>query len=200
METAGARTRRPTLIDAVLRVRWPQRWLLHAALVILGSVVVALTAQISVPLPFTPVPLTGQTFGVLLTGALLGSRRGAAALLLYLLEGAGGLPVFAGGTGGWAHLLGPTGGYLFSYPLAAGLMGFFAERGWDRKALGTAAGMLLSSLLIFLLGAAWLATFVGGFGAALARGVLPFLPGDFLKALLAAALLPGGWKLLGRRG
>ena len=179
-----------------LALRLPKRWLAHAALVLLGSAVVALTAQLSFPLPFTPVPVTGQTFGVLLTGALLGSRRGGAALLLYLVEGAAGLPVFAGGTGSVAHLLGPTGGYLVSYPFAAGLMGIFAERGWDRKPAATAAAMLLASLLIYLSGALWLAPFVGGVVAAILKGVLPFLPGDVAKALLAAALLPGGWKLV----
>src|SRR5207248_3930275 len=137
--------------------------------------VVALTAQLSFPLPFTPVPVTGQTFGVLLTGALLGSRRGGAALLLYLVEGAAGLPVFAGGTGSVAHLLGPTGGYLVSYPFAAGLMGFFSERGWDRKPHGAVSAMLLASLLIYLVGAAWLAPFVGGIVPALVKDVLPFL-------------------------
>ena len=168
-------------------------------LVLAFSLVTALSAQIAVPLPFSPVPLTGQTFGVLLTGALLGPRLGALALLLYLAEGACGLPFFAGGTFGFARFAGPTGGYLAAYPLAAALVGWLAARGWDRRPLTMLAVMLLGSLVIFSLGAAWLAYFVGGASHALMLGVLPFLPGDAIKALLAAGLLPLGWKWIGRK-
>ena len=164
-----------------------------ALLVLAFSLVTALSAQIAVPLPFSPVPLTGQTFGVLLTGALLGPRLGALAMLLYLTEGACGLPFFAGGAFGLARLLGPTGGYLVAYPFAAALVGSLATRGWDRRPLAMLAAMLLGSVVIFALGAGWLAHFVGA-SHALTLGVLPFLPGDVVKALLAAGLLPLGWK------
>lgn len=180
-----------------------------ALLVLAFSLVTALSAQIAIPLPFTPVPLTGQTFGVLLTGALLGPRLGAIAMLLYLAEGGLGLPFFAGGAAGPARLLGPTGGYLLSYPLAAWLTGSLAVRGWDRRPLTMLAAMLLGSLAIFALGAAQLSLFpplrIGaaaslhmGLAEALREGVVPFLPGDVLKALLAAGLLPLGWKWIGR--
>lgn len=161
------------------------------------SLVTALSARIAVPLPFSPVPLTGQTFGVLLTGALLGSRLGALALLLYLAEGASGLPFFAGGACGPARFLGPTGGYLVASPLAAALVGWLATRGWDRRPLTMLAAMLLGSLVIYALGAGWLVHFLG-VEAALVKGALLFLPGDAVKALLAAGLLPLGWKWMGR--
>ena len=139
-------------------------------------------------------PLTGQTFGVLLTGMALGSRRGALAVALYVLEGAVGLPFFAGGAAGLVKLLGPTGGYLFAFPIAAFVAGLLAERGWDRKPLTTVLGMLLASLTIFFFGALWLSRFVGGIIPATVQGVLPFLPGDIIKSLLAAGLLPAIWK------
>lgn len=176
-----------TLADTVALPSW--------LLVPAASLLIAACAQVTIPLPFTPVPLTGQTFAVLLTGMALGSRRGALAVALYVLEGALGLPFFAGGAAGLAKLIGPTGGYLCAFPLAAFLAGLLAERGWDRKPLTTALGMLLASLTIFLLGALWLAHFVGGVGSAVVQGVLPFLPGDVIKSLLAAGLLPTAWKL-----
>ena len=168
-----------------------------ALLVTAFSLVTALCAQSAVPLPFSPVPLTGQTFGVLLSGALLGPRLGLLAMLLYLAEGGFGLPFFAGGASGPARLLGPTGGYLLAYPLAAWITGALAMRGWDRRPLFMLAAMLLGSLAILALGAAFLARFVGPHDA-LWRGVFPFLPGDVLKALLAAGLLPLGWRWIGR--
>ena len=143
-------------------------WLLVPA----ASLLIAAAAQVAIPLPFTPVPLTGQTFGVLLTGMALGSRRGALAVALYVLEGAVGLPFFAGGAAGLAKLLGPTGGYLFAFPIAAFVAGLLAERGWDRKPLTTVLGMLLASLTIFIFGALWLSRFVGGIVPAVVQGVL----------------------------
>ena len=165
------------------------------------SLLTALSAQISIPLPFSPVPVTMQTFAVLLTGLLLGPRLGAASLVLYLLEGAAGLPFFHAGTGGAAVLAGPTGGYLMSYPLVAALVGGLAGRGWDKRPGLTLLAMLLGSAVIYLFGAATLSLFVGGLRHAFLLGVWPFLLGDALKALLAAGLLPLGWKLMGgRRG
>lgn len=165
-----------------------------AALIVAGTLVVAASAQVSIPLPFTPVPITGQTFGVLLVGMLLGSRRGALSLLLYLLEGASGLPVFAGGVGSLARLIGPTAGYLWSYPIAAFLVGRLTERGWDRSPLRTTLAMLLGGSLILGMGTLWLSQFTGDLRSAFALGCAPFLPGDLVKSALAAALLPGGWK------
>ncbi len=166
-------------------------------LILVGSLVVALSAQISVPLPFSPVPVTGQTFGVLLVGALLGSRRSALSLLAYLGEGALGLPVFAGGTGGLVRLAGPTGGYLLGFVATAFLVGRLCERGWDRRLLTIAIAMLLGNAIIYLFGLPWLARFVGP-DKVLALGLLPFIPGDLLKITLAALALPGGWALTHR--
>lgn len=183
-------------------VRFDSRRLLRDLALMLGfSLVTAASARVAVPLPFTPVPLTGQTFGVLLTGALLGGWRGLGAILLYLAEGMAGLPVFAStapAQAGLGALLGPSGGYLMAFPLAALIVGLMAERGWDRTPARALAAMAVGSAVIFAVGAWWLARFVGA-GAAIAKGVLPFLPGDALKAVLAAALLPLGWRLMGKR-
>ena len=196
-------TQMPIIQTPMAQTLWPGRSPSaalgrDALLVTAFSLVTALSAQIAVPLPFSPVPLTGQTFGVSLSGALLGPRLGALAMLLYLAEGGLGLPFFAGGTGGTARLLGPTGGYLLSYPLAAWITGALAVRGWDRRPPTMLAAMLLGSLVIYALGAAFLSRFVG-IHHALWMGVLPFLPGDAVKALLAAGLLPLGWRWIGRR-
>ena len=186
-----------TLFGAVAA---PLDWTRSALVVVGFSLLTALAAQAVVPLPFTPVPLTGQTFAVLLTGALLGSRLGALALLAYLAEGAAGLPFFQGGTGGPAPLFGPTAGYLFAFPAAAFVTGYLAERGWDRRYLPAAAAMALGSLVILAGGWAWLAVFLRGGAEAFRLGVAPFLAGDLLKIALAAAALPAGWALLRRRG
>lgn len=175
------------------------RLLASAALVVVGSVLTALAAQVSIPLPFTPVPITGQTFAVLLVGAALGSRRGAASMALYLAEGLAGLPVFAGGKAGLAVLLGPTGGYLIGFIAAAFVTGWFAERGWDRRPLTTALAMVLGNVVIYLFGVSWLSVFVGVAKAPL-LGMIPFLPGDLLKIVLATIALPGAWWILRRTG
>ncbi len=191
-------TTNETLAQSVL----PRRgWLAYplvadTLLVVLGSLFVALTAQILISLlPFSPVPITGQTLGVVLVGSLLGPRLGLMALLLYLLEGAIGLPFFAGGAGGYKHLFEATGGYLISFPIAATLTGWLAARGWDRRFLSAVASMVLANLVIYLIGATWLAFFIGAENA-LTKGVLPFLIGDAIKIMLAAAVLPGGWQVL----
>lgn len=170
------------------------------ALILAFSLLTALAAQVAIPLPWTPVPVTGQTFAVLLTGALLGSRLGALAMIAYLIEGASGLPFFYAGGGGVHHLLNPiTGGYLLSYPAAAFVVGILAERGWDRRFLTAAASMVLGSIVILLCGWAWLARFVGP-AAAFDAGVAPFIIGDLIKLVLAAAVLPSGWAILRRNG
>lgn len=168
-------------------------------LVLAGSAVIAASAQVWFPLPFSPVPVTGQTFGVLFVASLLGRSRGAAAALLYLAEGAAGLPVFAEFKAGAPVLLGPTGGYLAGFVPGAWVCGALAERGLDRRVGGTIVSMLLGNVAIFALGLPWLARYVGS-DHALALGFWPFLPGDVVKIAMAAALLPLGWRLLGRRG
>ncbi len=171
--------------------------LYNSALVIAGSLLVALSAQVSIPLWFTPVPITGQTFGVLLVGAVLGSRRGALALCAYLLQGAAGLPVFAEFRGGLPVLLGPTGGYLFGFVFAAALVGWLAEKGWDHRFVSAFAAMALGNVVVFGFGVPWLAQFVSP-NQALALGLWPFLPGALVKTVLAAAVLPAGRRLFGR--
>lgn len=171
----------------------------RSALLVVGfSLLTAAAAQLVVPLPWTPVPLTGQTFAVLLTGALLGPRLGALAMLAYLAEGAAGLPFFRGGAGGVGHFSGATAGYLLAFPAAAYVTGHLAERGWDRRFLTAAAAMALGSLVILASGWAWLALMFKGGAEAFGLGVAPFLPGDVLKVALAAAALPSGWVLLRR--
>jgi len=176
-------------------VAWPRAGTLQNVVLIAGaSVLTALAARIAIPVPWSPVPITGQTFAVLLSGAVLGARRGFAAQLLYLAEGAAGLPVFAGGAAGAAVLLGPTGGYLLAFPFAAALTGALAAQGWDRRFVTTAAAMLLGSAVIFALGLALLSRFIPS-GRLLAAGLLPFLPGDLIKATLAAIAFPAAWRL-----
>ncbi len=164
------------------------------------SLLTALAAQVVIPLPWGPVPITGQTFAVLLTGALLGSRLGALALMAYLLEGALGLPFFAAGGSGMGRLMfSPTSGYLLAYPAAAFLTGLLAERGWDKRFLTAAAAMALGSMVILLCGWSWLAIFYKNPAYAASIGVLPFIPGDVIKIALAAAALPFGWSILRNR-
>jgi len=172
-------------------------WVYNLMLTVLGSWFVALLAQISIPLGFTPVPITGQTLGVLLVGSLLGTRLGTLALLLYVAQGAIGLPFFADGNSGVQVLYGSTAGYIFGFVLAAALTGRLAERGWDRKVSTTVLSMVLGTVLIYVPGVLWLAGFVGGLGEAVVLGVLPFLLGAVIKIAVAAGVLPGAWKLLG---
>jgi biotin transport system substrate-specific component len=171
----------------------------EVALMLGGSLLIALAAQLQVVLPFSPVPMTGQTFAVLLLGALYGSKRGPATVVTYLALGGLGLPVFAGGAFGVARLVGPTAGYLVGFVAAAFVVGLLSERGWDRKPWATAVSMIIGSGMIYVAGVLWLSRFVG-WQAVLSTGVLPFLAGDALKIALATVLLPVGWKLIGRSG
>jgi len=171
-------------------------WQRELGLLLAGSLLVALFAQVRIPLPFTPVPITGQTFAVLLVGAALGARRGAAALTLYLLEGALGLPFFAGGTGGARVLNGATAGYLFGFVLAAWLCGRLAECGLERNVRTSLLPFVAGMLVIYACGLAWLTVVLGSLGRAIFAGLLPFLPGDVLKLLAAALALPATWRLL----
>jgi len=173
----------------------------RAALVIGGAALVAALAQLSLRLPFTPVPVSGQTLGVLLVGAALGSSLGFRALLLYLAAGIAGLPVFAAGGAGPGWLLGPTGGYLVAFPLAAWVAGRLTESAGLARPLRVLVAMLAASAVIYLGGLLWLGVYVQGAGqeATLGRllelGFYPFVAGDLLKAALAAGLLPGAWRL-----
>jgi len=160
----------------------------QVALVVGGSLVVALCARITIPLPFTPVPLTVQNFGVLLVGLLLGSRRGFAALTLYLAEGAMGLPVFnPTGLGGIAQLLGATGGFLLAYPLVAWLAGFVFERGLKTFARAAAAG-LLGEVVLFAGGLTWLAILTHSVAQAFRWGLYWFLFAEVIKVMMAAGI------------
>jgi biotin transport system substrate-specific component len=174
----------------------PGSLLWKIVLVLAGSAIIALAAQVRIALPFSPVPVTGQTFAVLLVAAALG-RLGLASVIAYLIEGAFGLPVFAGGGFGVATLVGPTGGYLIGFALAAAIVGSAAERGWDRHLATALVAMLLGEIAIYACGLAWLARFPLPVSL-LDAGLIPFIPGDLVKMVLAALALPGAWRLVRR--
>ena len=185
---------RPTLMEAIL----PRRGVLYDAILVLGfSIITALCAQVSFWIG--PVPLTGQTFAVLLSGALLGSRRGALSQLTYLGIGATGLPFWfaLGGPPGIARVLGPTGGYLFGFVAAAFVVGWLAERGWDRRPWTAGLAMIAGSAAIYVFGLSWLSHFVSA-NALLQTGLYPFVAGDLVKIAVAMLLLPAGWRALER--
>jgi biotin transport system substrate-specific component len=174
--------------------------------VLLVTALTALAAQISVPLPFTPVPFTLQPMVVLLGGAALGPRLGMASQVLYLALGIAGFPVFAASAvlpQGPLRLLGPTGGYLMSYPFAAFVAGALAERGFDRRYITSVIAMAAGLGVVFTGGVLWLAWFAqpvqAGLASALRTGLYPFLPADIIKICVAAAIMPGVWTVLGRR-
>lgn len=165
-----------------------------------GSLALWISARLEVP--FYPVPITMQTFVVLVIGMAFGARLGAATVALYLIEGAAGLPVFAGTPEkgiGLLYMAGPTGGYLLGFLLAAALTGWLAERGWDRSVPRTAAAMLFGNLLVYVPGLLWLGAVAGWDKPILQWGLYPFLPGEVMKLALAAAVLPLVWKIAGRR-
>jgi biotin transport system substrate-specific component len=189
-----------------LASRVEMRGAIRVASVVLLAVMTAAAAQVSVPLPFTVVPFTLQPMIVLLAGAALGSRLGMSSQVLYLLAGLAGLPVFAASPvlpQGVMRLLGPTGGYLMSYPLAAFLTGLLAERGLDRRYLTSVVAMGAGLALIFACGVLWLAWYARpaavGLDAALRTGLYPFIPADIIKICLAAAVMPALWRLTGHR-
>ena len=173
----------------------------RAAAVLFVTVLTIVAAQVSIPLPFTPVPFTLQPMVVLLGGAALGARLGMSSQLLYLAIGLAGLPVFAASPTlpqGFARLLGPTGGYLMSYPIAAFVAGYLAERGFDRRYVTSVLAMAAGLAVIFAVGVAWIAWGVAhaGFSTAIATGLVPFLPADIVKIFLAATVLPAAWRFL----
>jgi biotin transport system substrate-specific component len=172
------------------------------ALVLAGAGFVGAAAQLSVPLPNTPVPVTGQTFAVLLTGAALGSRRSLVSMVLYLLAGVAGVPWFAGHQSGWG---GPAFGYIVGFVLAAAVVGRLAAAGGDRTPARTVATMFLGTVLIYAVGVPWLMAYAHiNVASAFDAGVRPFLAGDVLKVLLAAGLLPAAWwgvaRMRGQKG
>ncbi|MFO1539254.1 MAG: biotin transporter BioY [Chloroflexota bacterium] len=217
-----------TLGDFLVPIRfdeWASARQRDILLVIAGALLILAGAYISIPIPAiaigeiyipdTPyVPLTLQTFGVLFTGALLGARRGLAASGLYLALGAIGLPVFAAGSDG-VHaagldtiasmqdgrlVLGVTGGYLVAFILAGAFVGRLAELGWDRRLVGSTLAMLFGTVVIYVIGVPWLAIAANlSVDQALHYGLFPFLPGDILKLVVAAGILPIGWRLVSRR-
>ncbi len=164
------------------------------AIVISASWLLAISAQFTFNLPFSPVPVTGQTLAVLLTGSLLGKNRGAAAVGLYLIQGAVGLPVFAGGKSGFITLVGPTGGYLIGFIAAAYIVGILAELRYDKSLVYIGFSMIVGSLVIYIFGLFWLVQFVGE-SSALQMGLFPFLAGDFVKILSGVIVLGGSRKI-----
>lgn len=175
-------------------------WMRNLIFAIGGTIALWISAKIQVP--FFPVPMTMQTFAVLVIGMAFGWRLGGATVALYLLEGAVGLPVFAGTPEkgiGLAYMVGPTGGYLAGFVIAATAVGWLAERGWDRKMAPTLIAMVAGTAIIFACGLLWLGTVLGWDKPILEFGLIPFLPAAAFKVALAAAVLPAAWRLIGTR-
>jgi biotin transport system substrate-specific component len=173
--------------------------LADAVLIAAGAGLIAASAQLSIALPFTPVPLTGQTFAVVLVGASLGGVRGSVSSLLYVLIGIAGAPVYAHGASGWGVITGATGGYLVGLPLAAALTGYLAEKRWDRQFSSAVGAMLTGNVLIYLVGLPWLAVVLNtNLEKTFEFGLYPFVAGDLCKVYLAAAALPAAWRLADR--
>lgn len=197
-----AADRRPVLADLIARPSDRVRaFAVDAGLVVAGAAIVALLAQVEIPL--WPVPITGQTLGVIVVGAALGSRRGAAALTTYLLLGLAGLPIFAGFTGTIAAIGKPSFGFIIGFIVSAFVAGWFAERAWDRKPLLAFAGFAIASVIPFLFGVPYMAYVLNvvlgagyDFGQILGVGVLPFILGGLIKAAIAALVIPGAWALV----
>jgi biotin transport system substrate-specific component len=191
-----------TLAIAVSPARVRSNVAYRVALAVAGSWLVAGLAQIGIRLPFTPVPVTGQTLGVLLVGASLGPGLGALSMALYVLQGALGLPFFSSGGSG-STLLGLSaadGGYLWGFVLVAGVVGWLARRGWDRNLRGAVGAMLIGEVVLYAVAIPWLMGALGvSLGKALELGFAPFVVGDVLKLMLAAGMLPAAWRLVERR-
>ena len=199
MKTQSQILNYPSLSEALFlesSVSNTQRNIRYVVLALAGSALIALCAQISVP--FFPVPLTLQTFAVFLIGLSFGWRLGGITVALYLLEGALGLPVFAGGKGGLIVFMGPTAGYLAGFLLAATACGWFAERGFDRNYTKLFTALLISNILLYAPGLLWLGSLIGWHKPVLELGLYPFVMGDLLKIAMAVLLLPYAWKLVKR--
>ncbi len=206
MTTIAPSARRPVLVDRV----FPRSLAMDAVLIAAGTALVSVLAQLAIPM--WPVPITMQTFGVLLVGTVLGPWRGAISLALYLVLGLVGLPIFSDGKSG-SLLAIPSGGFIVGFILAAFLVGWLASRQWDRKVVGTIVSFLAGTVVMYAIGVPWLYLSLQNLGspvwhgalgygtllaATLGTGVLPFLIGDVLKAALAGVLLPGTWRLVNR--
>ncbi len=197
--TIAANAIHPTLISTLWPTRREGGFLRLAVLAVAGSLLLTLSAKISVP--FYPVPMTMQTFAVLVIGMAYGPVLGASTVLLYLAQGAMGLPVFEGTPEkglGLAYMMGGTGGYLIGFVAAAAACGFLAGKGWDRNWMTTALAMLVGNAIIYVLGLWWLGTLFGWDKPILEWGLIPFVLGDLAKLALAAAVLPAAWKLTRR--
>ncbi|MBI2303621.1 MAG: biotin transporter BioY [Chloroflexi bacterium] len=210
----------PTRVATLRQAIWPRTGVISdAVLVVSFAIITALFARITVPVPWSPVPITGQTFAVLLAGAVLGSKAGALSMLTYVVVGAAGMPFWFSATTppGLPGLMGPTGGYIIGFVPGAFVVGFLAERGWDRRYWTAVLAMLLGNYTIYLLGLPRLAQFATIIeriyasalkqwpwldylpgGLVFKAGVLPYIPGDLTKILLAAAILPSAWMLVRR--
>jgi biotin transport system substrate-specific component len=201
LDRSTAADRGLTLADFLVPIRLAERTpprIRHLVLIAVGTAVVALTAQIYIPT--TPVPFTGQTFGVLVVGGALGFRRGAAALLQYIAIGALGVPVYAQGESGMGTLFGATGGYLIGFVAAAAVVGRLAELGWDRRLGGAFTTMLVGTAIIYAVGVPWLKAATGmTWSESIATGLTPFLAWDMAKLAIAAVIFPTAWWLVGRR-
>jgi biotin transport system substrate-specific component len=192
-----------TIADFLVPIRLGERVnarVRDISLVIAGALLIYLSARVSHPVPGSPVPITGQTFGVLLVGGALGFRRGLIGVALYVLLGVVGLPFFAEGKGGISVIWGATGGYLIGFVVAGALVGRLAELGWDRKIGGALGAMLLGNVVIYVIALPWLGVVASATPArTIELGLTPFLVGDALKLVLAAILFPTAWWVVGRR-
>jgi biotin transport system substrate-specific component len=192
-----------TIGDFLVPIRVGERMgsrLRHIALIAIGAALIFASSRVSIPVPGSPVPITGQTFGVLLVGGALGFRRGLASVALYVLIGLIGLPFFAEGKGGVQVLQGVRGGYIVGFIVAGALVGRLAELGWDRRILGALGAMAIGNVVIYLFGVPWL-MFVAHLDVptGIAQGLTPFLIGDTIKLILAALAFPAAWWVVGRR-
>jgi biotin transport system substrate-specific component len=193
LSTLSLAPRRPVLADRVL----PRSLAVDAGLVVAGAALTAGLAQVAIPL--WPVPITGQTLAVLLVGASLGATRGAISMVVYALAGLVGLPVYSDHTAGAAVLLGPTGGYIVGFVLAAAFTGWLAERRWERRFLAGMVAFVAGSVVVFLVGLPWLQVSLGlTWPETLAGGLYPFIVGGIIKAVIAALTLRGAWALVAR--
>ena len=203
MDRLPARERGLTIGDFLVPIRVSDRMharVRHIALVAIGVLLIAIGAKISIQLPDNPVPITGQTFGVLVAGGALGFRRGIAAAGIYVLLGVVGLPFFAFGDAVIQILWGARGGYLIGFIVAAAIVGRLTELGWDRNILGAVGAMLIANAAIYVIAVPWLAVTAGyGPEEAISKGFLTFVVGDAIKLALAAAAFPVAWWFVGRR-
>ena len=203
LDRSTAADRGLTLADFLVPIRVGERLNARArdvVLVVAGAMFIYLTARIAIPVQGSPVPITGQTFGVLLVGAALGFRRGFFAVSTYVLLGVIGLPFFAEGKGGLSVIWGTNGGYLIGFIVAGAVVGRLAELGWDRRFTAALAAMFIGNVIIYAIGLPWLMVVTGWtVEKTIAAGLTPYLVGDAIKLVLAAALFPAAWWVVGRR-